>query len=51
MNASYSHILRQCADIADEREAQYGDVQKNFADISAICKTAFGLDLSPTQIM
>jgi hypothetical protein len=51
MSASYSPILRQCADIADEREAQYGDVSKNFDDISAICKTAFGLTLSPTQIM
>lgn len=51
MSASYSHILRQCADIADEREQQYGDVAQNFADISEICKTTFGLVLSPSQIM
>ena len=50
MTASYSPILRQCADIADERESQYGDVAKNFAEIVAICEAIFGLTLTQRQV-
>ena len=49
-NADYSHILRECADIADERGKFYGTSKDNFDDISTICKVMFNLELTPEQI-
>lgn len=48
--ASYSKTLRQCADIADERQEQYGDVKGNFIEIQQILSAAFGIELSLTEI-
>lgn len=48
---TYYHTLEEAAKIAKERQESYGDFRENFADVSAICKTAFGIDLSPTEII
>lgn len=48
--ASYAHHLRQCADIADEREPQYGNVLDNLRDTQMILHAMFGLKLSPVEI-
>lgn len=49
--AGYGAILRECADIADERQAQYGDAKKNFQETADILKAMFGLSLSPVEIV
>jgi hypothetical protein len=49
--ASYGHLLRECADIADDREEHYGEIKKNYESISAFCRSMFGLELTPSQIV
>jgi len=46
----YAEILRQCADIAEERGEKYGDVILNFQDISNILATMFGMSLNMEEI-
>jgi len=42
--ASYGPILREAADIADERGEKYGEVLENFQDTCYIYKANFGDD-------
>ncbi len=49
--ASYATLLRECAAIADEREAQYGDCKENFEEIAAVLDAMFALPLSPVQVV
>lgn len=46
----YSHILRQAAEIADQRSGMYGDVIQNLEDVSANCKALYGMELSAIDI-
>lgn len=48
--ASYSPHLRRAAEIADEREPQYGSVLDNLADTAMIAKAMFNLDITPVQL-
>lgn len=48
--ASYSHHLRKCAEIADEREPQYGTALSNLMDTQDIAYAMFGLKLNPVQL-
>lgn len=47
---SYAPILRECADIADERGKKYGDVKENFELTSQICDVVFDIQLTPLQV-
>lgn len=49
-NCSYAKILRECADIADERQEQYGDVTQNFEDVRDICRAMFGIELTVQEV-
>ena len=40
---AYGTILRECANIADERQTQYGDVKRNFQETADIHNAMFGL--------
>jgi hypothetical protein len=46
----YSPILREAADIADERGLQYGDCDENFDRIQYLLKDIFTLNLSKAEI-
>lgn len=47
---SYWENLEKSAEIAKDRQEQYGDIIKNFEKISEILEVTFGLKLTPTQI-
>ena len=46
----YWNILEEAASIAHDREADYGDVIKNFQEIKEVAKAMFNLDLTVEQI-
>lgn len=46
----YWGVLTEGASIAQEREEQYGDITKNFSEISSLCDAMFGLEVSPSDI-
>jgi hypothetical protein len=48
--ASYSSHLRIAAEIADDREPQYGSALDNLKDTSMIAKAMFDLELTPVQL-
>jgi hypothetical protein len=49
--SEYSPILREAADIADEREASYGRAAQNMEDIATMCNAMFGLKLTSQQVV
>lgn len=49
--SEYSPILREAADIADEREASYGRAAKNMHDIARMCKDMFNLEISAEGVV
>lgn len=50
-DASYSPILRQCADIADDREPKYGDAVKNMEDIADRANRRFGMNVTALDVV
>lgn len=46
--SGYSDILREAADIAEERQKSYGEVIENLKETCAVAKQMFGLELSMT---
>ena len=45
----YSSILLQCAKIAKERQAQYGEATESIKLAARICEETFGIKLTPRQ--
>lgn len=48
--AAYAEILRDCADIADERGQSYGPAESNFRDIAHIHKAMWGEEVDVQHI-
>lgn len=49
-SADYSHILRECADIADERGEQYGTSRENMEHTALLMYHMFNVHLKPEVI-
>lgn len=50
MPAPYSDLLRKAADIADERNDEYGEASANFRRIQETLKTSLGLELTLPEL-
>lgn len=48
--SSYGDILRQAADISDDREPQYGEVIGQLHDTAMVAKAMFDIDTDPVTL-
>lgn len=48
---NYANTLKECAKIADERQAAYGEATKSIKLATEILDTTFGIKLTPKEFV